>query len=190
MSLILHADDDPQWQRNVSEQLKEIRIGNRKEVVEGYPRYSPREAESAIKGLDREIGKRKIDAVILDLMIGGGSIKEAKRWVDAVILLVKTLPREEIEKLSPEALWKKLPREARDDVDQKCPILPAGRLAARHGAKVVILTNVATFLPEPLVEKTLQHKCVMAASGSSAYVVKTEEDWPEQLRGALGRLLS
>jgi hypothetical protein len=163
MIVILHLDDNGLWLENVAKHVKEIRINGQAQAVTVLSRFSVAEASNVVRGTDHQMRRladqgHQLHGVILDLMVDGGTKRDLDNWLSTVQTLAGTPSAQDL-----------------DTIDAKCPALPLGRLAAQHGAKVVILTNVAQFLAEDLLPASRQQALVMAAAGASAYVVKSDD---------------
>ena len=198
MAVILHVDDDKIWLDNVQREIKHIHRRGHRETVFLLPRVTLTEALCVIDGTDQKMAEytemgRKLDAVVLDLLMHGGRAEDVRTWAQKVRDMAK-IPSAQWPSLSLGQLAKTLSESSLDELGEKCPAVPAGRLATKHGAKVVIFSHLLDdrlpLLPLREFDIETQRKLIMAACGASAYIVKTDDNWDAKLRDTLGRLLS
>lgn len=183
ISVILHMDDQSFWLDAVKKQVQAIQAPGRE--IRVLPRVSIPEARSVIEGKDLEMRGLldqgcRLNAVIMDLMMDGGTLEDLSNWLAGVRLLAGKLPKGKEVDVSSPPLSRGLA-----EVDEKCPALPVGRLAAARGAKVVILTNCRKILRESDLDLRTERRLIMAASGASEYIAKTDDTWLDSLRKAL-----
>jgi hypothetical protein len=163
MLVILHVDDNNDWLNNVQTNIKKVSIGGREQVVEIISRRSVDEARDVINGAHSRMRElltqgHRLNAVILDLMIGGGTLKEAKNWLRGMGALAEKMPDEDF-----------------SGIDVHCPAFALGRLAKAKGAKVIILTNIGRFLKDEVLPIERERLLIQAAAGASGYVVKSQD---------------
>jgi CheY-like chemotaxis protein len=159
--VILHLDDNKNWIDAVAKQLPQMLAG-----ANVLSRRYVQEASSVVEN-------EKLDAVVLDLMVEGGNEVDARKWLDSIAQIGDEVSVVDLIASSPDKLVSKLPAK----VLERIPASKVGREAARKGAKVVILTNVAKFLPEDKLDTETERKLIMAACGATDYVLKTDDDW-------------
>ena len=191
MIIILHVENSGEWGDNVRKALRTLSIRGKEQPVRVLHRRSAQGGWDVLNAADREMAPlaangQKVDAVILDLMMEGGS---QQSWVTTVAELATRVTAVRIQELSIADLAAELPTEELEAIDARGSVLALGRAAARKGAKVIILTNAERFLKEGSLDTQAQQRIVMAVCGASAYIVKTDDDWDGRLRNELAGLL-
>lgn len=184
MIVILHAEDSKDWLDNVLNLRAEL--GKRlRQPVEILCRDSIERAESVIHGTGERMREliadgNRLDLVVLDLMMKGGTSDEIGQWVEGIETFGTGLTLKDIARIC-----------------ELCPALELGRKAAKvgakdgakDGAKVIILTQAKCFLPKSRDNPEAENGLLMEACGASAYIIK-DDRWGEELLKAAAAALT